>query len=221
MIQFYEKCITKGDLCFDIGANIGERTDCFIKLGAKVITIEPQSTCFTIITQKYQKFPQVKALQVAVGSSESEGVLRICDESNECTTLSNEFIATYTAFSGLNWTKTEKVKVITLDNLCKEFGIPKLCKIDVEGYESEVLLGLSNPIPFICFEFNYPMLEDTLKCLHTLSLLSDYQCNFIIYEKMELVLNEWMPISDFRNQLRQIIRSDMLTGEIIVRKKNT
>lgn len=221
MIQFYKKFITKGDLCFDIGANIGERTDCFIKLGAKVITVEPQSTCFNILSQKYRNYPQVKILQVAVGSSEREDILMICEESNECTTLSKDFIATYSAFSGLHWTKTEKVKVITLDNLCESFGTPQFCKLDVEGYESEVLLGLSNPIPYICFEFNYPLLEDTLKCLHTLSLLSDYQCNFFIYEKMELVLNEWMSISDFSNQLRQIIRSDMLTGEIIVRRKNT
>lgn len=219
MIQFYQNFITKGDLCFDIGANIGERTDCFVKLGAKVITVEPQSTCFTILTEKYRNSPQVKALQVAVGSSEREDVLMICEESNECTTLSKEFVATYTAFSGLHWTKTEKINVITLDSLCERFGMPKFCKLDVEGYESEVLLGLSKPIPYICFEFNYPMLEDTLKCLHILSSLYDYQCNFFIYEKMELVLKEWMPISDFRSRLRQIIHSNMLTGEIIVRKK--
>jgi len=37
---------------------------------------------------------------------------------------------------------------------------------------------------------------------------------------MQLVLKEWMPISDFRSQLRQIIRSNILTGEIIVREKD-
>lgn len=145
----------------------------------------------------------------------------ICDETNECTTLSKKFIATYTKFSGLNWTQTEKVTVITLDKLCKEFGVPQFCKIDVEGYESEVLLGLSYPIPYICFEFNYPMLSDTLKSLDVLHLLGDYECNFFRYEEMKLVLTEWLPISDFRRKLTQIIHADMLTGEIIVRLRTS
>ncbi len=35
LLSFYKKYIGKGDLCFDIGANIGERTEAFLK---KIIT---------------------------------------------------------------------------------------------------------------------------------------------------------------------------------------
>ena len=45
MIQFYSNFISNGDLCFDVGANIGNRTEVFLELGAKVICVEPQQAC--------------------------------------------------------------------------------------------------------------------------------------------------------------------------------
>lgn len=114
----------------------------------------------------------------------------ICDETDECSTLSEEFVFIYKDFANFNWKTKEKIIVNTLDNLFKQFGVPKLCKIDVDGYESEVFLGLSSPIKYICFEFNRPLISDTAKCLETLSLIGNYKCNFIKYEYMNLVLSE-------------------------------
>ena len=41
-LNFYSELIKKDDLCFDIGANYGNRSEVFIKLGAKVVAFEPQ-----------------------------------------------------------------------------------------------------------------------------------------------------------------------------------
>jgi len=49
------------------------------------------------------------------------------------------------------------VETITLDELIAQHGVPDLIKIDVEGYESEVLRGLSRQVPKICFEWNEEM----------------------------------------------------------------
>ncbi|NEU07708.1 FkbM family methyltransferase [Flavihumibacter sp. R14] len=215
MINFYKAFIKEGDLCFDIGANIGERTNCFLKLGAKVITLEPQSSCFAVLQSKYRNNKQVKLIRSAAGSEEKEDQLMICDETDECSTLSKEFINSYSAISGLNWNKTEKVKVITLESLCRSYGVPKLCKIDVEGYESEVMRGLQSPIKYICFEFNRALLSDTSKSLEILGTLGNYRCNFIKYEIMSLVSEEWLPLEEFRSKLDQIITPDILTGEIV------
>lgn len=59
------------------------------------------------------------------------------------------------------------------------------------------------------------MLQDTVKSLQILSLLGNYQCNFIKYELMNLVLPKWIPINEFRSKLEDIISSDILTGEIV------
>jgi hypothetical protein len=46
------------------------------------------------------------------------------------------------------------VNVATLDSLIDEFGVPDYAKIDVEGFDLEVLRGLSRPIPLLSFEYN-------------------------------------------------------------------
>jgi len=216
MVKFYRDFILENDLCYDIGANIGERTDIFIQLGAKVVVVEPQTSCFLILQNKCYKNNKTTLLNYAVGSQEKEDELLICDESTECSTLSSKFVSVYAQYSGLHWQKKEKIRVTTLDTIIKQYGIPKFIKIDVEGYESEVFKGLSSKINFIVFEFNRPLLNDTKLCLDRLEELGNCKCNFIKFEFMSLVLAEWLPIKEFKIQLEQLITEDILTGEIVV-----
>lgn len=217
MLRFYRQFINVGDLCFDIGANSGERTDVFLKLNAKVICVEPQSKCVNFLKEKYTNNANVKLVHAALGSKEGEAELMLCEETDECSTLSTDFVRTYTGVSNFHWNKKEKVRVFTLDSLCASYGMPKLCKIDVEGYESEVFKGMTNGIEVICFEFNYPLIADTIKCLETLSLIGNYECNFIEYERMDLMLEKWMEIKEFTKNIKELIKSNALTGEIVVR----
>src|SRR5262245_14614026 len=41
----YRPFIHPGDLCFDIGANYGFKTEVFLSLGARVVAFEPQPDC--------------------------------------------------------------------------------------------------------------------------------------------------------------------------------
>ena len=50
--EFYSYFINAGDVVFDIGANIGNRTQIFSELGARVVAVEPQSKCVTILKKK-------------------------------------------------------------------------------------------------------------------------------------------------------------------------
>ncbi|UCF00102.1 MAG: hypothetical protein JSV82_03285, partial [Planctomycetota bacterium] len=40
-LDFYSQLIKRDDLCFDIGANIGDKTNVFVHLGAVVVAVEP------------------------------------------------------------------------------------------------------------------------------------------------------------------------------------
>ena len=46
MCSFYSEWIAKVDLVFDVGANIGQYTEIFSSLGARVIAIEPNPALF-------------------------------------------------------------------------------------------------------------------------------------------------------------------------------
>lgn len=219
LTAFYKSFINKGDLCFDIGANVGEVTDVMMKMGAAVIAVEPQESCLKILRKKYEGNRQVTVVDRAVGSIEKEDDLMICEETAEASTLSALFAATYSPVSRLHYHTTERVKVTTLEQLILQHGVPHFCKIDVEGYESEVFKGLKTPIRFISFEFNNLLLSDTLNCLTLLSALAPYQCNFIVYEHMKTVLPDWLEIDDFNMQLEDLIGQDVLTGEIIAQLK--
>ncbi len=72
MISFYKQFITSGDLCFDIGANIGERTNCFLQLNARVVAVEPQSSCMIQLNKKFYLNKKVNLIKKAVGAETGE-----------------------------------------------------------------------------------------------------------------------------------------------------
>lgn len=215
MINFHRQFIRPGQLCFDIGANEGERTSVFLAIGARIVAAEPQQKCFVHLQKKFTKNPNVHLVQSAVASAAGEAELLLCDETNECATFSQSFVNHYAAQHNMHWSQKVKVRVTTLDQLIKNYGLPHFCKIDVEGYEGHVLRGLSQPIPVIMLEFNRPLLSDTRQCIQILSQLGNYRLNFITYENMHLALPEWQTPETFLTNLDQIIPENILTGEIV------
>src|SRR5258708_9447722 len=49
MRAFYAPFVRRGDLVFDVGAHFGKYAECFTSLGAAVVAIEPNPTCFPIL----------------------------------------------------------------------------------------------------------------------------------------------------------------------------
>jgi hypothetical protein len=54
-------------------------------------------------------------------------------------------------FQRIRWDNVISVPLVTLDELIARYGEPQFCKIDVEGFEHEVLSGLSQPLPALSF----------------------------------------------------------------------
>ena len=71
IMAFYSPFIKKNDLCFDIGANVGRKTDIFLKLGARVIAVEPQPECIHFLQKKYRFDTRVTLVAKAVDSTRS------------------------------------------------------------------------------------------------------------------------------------------------------
>jgi SAM-dependent methyltransferase len=61
----------KGDLIYDVGANHGYKTDIFLRLGAKVIAIDPDELNQEILRQKFLSYRLRKKPVIVVGKAVS------------------------------------------------------------------------------------------------------------------------------------------------------
>lgn len=218
-VKFYSQFINKGDLCYDIGANIGEKTSAFLKLGAKVVAVEPQKSCIRILNNKFKDKTNPTIVAKALGQSECIAELQLCDET-AVSSLSHEFSNYFKKENlGLKWKGSENVQVITLDILIEQYGLPKFCKIDVEGYELEVLNGLHHSIDFLSFEFNLPFISNAIECVRTMSRLGRAKFNYSVFEEMDLLLDEWVN-ENTMIEILSALPKKYETGDIYVRLKN-
>ncbi len=156
MQRFYGQFIEPGDLCFDIGAHVGNRVFAWSRLGARIVAVEPQPACLAILRRLYGGARGVTLVDQAVGAAPGRQTLRISRAHPTVTTLSQrwiEAVGASTGFAGVAWEEEIGVEVTTLDALIARFGPPAFCKIDIEGYEGEALAGLTQPLRALSFEF--------------------------------------------------------------------
>jgi len=212
---FYSQFVESDDLCFDIGANVGNRVSPLLELGAKIIAFEPQSSCRKILKWKFGK--RIKIDDRAMGSSEGVMDMYISNFSG-ISSLSQEWINSVknTRFQNFEWGETEKVKVNTIDQAIKEYGIPKFIKIDVEGYELEVLNGLSVPIDMISFEYATPeQTKRAIDCIERIALINANSVfNYSVGESMNFALNTWINADDMIKLVSGNEFSQTLFGDI-------
>lgn len=222
LLKFYSQFIKKDDLCFDIGANLGSRTEVFLRLGAKVVAVEPQNICMKKLNKKYGSNKKVYLIQKAISDNEGEEELMISD-THTISSMSKNWMKSLkssdmllVSTSAFQWQKSIKVQVTTLDQLIKEYGRPTFCKIDVEGYEYKVLKGLSKPIDAVSFEF-IPTQEFVLIAIDTikhLATIGRVMFNYSLGESTTLVLEEWLEPEKISNILLTLPQKTFIWGDI-------
>lgn len=213
MLEFYSQFIKKGNLCFDVGANVGKFTVLFLKLGARVVCVEPQEI---LLRQLYKSFGNNRDIIIigkAVGEREAYGELMICDEAPTISTMSDKWKNKSRFSKNYKWTRTQKVPVTTLDALIKSYGLPKFCKIDVEGFEQSALKGLTKPIPLISFEFTRELFSDAKKCVNYLLSIGYVEFNCMIGESAKFLLPEWVTPKELFKKIDSL-KDKLIWGDI-------
>ncbi|RJQ40748.1 MAG: FkbM family methyltransferase [Nitrospiraceae bacterium] len=206
MISFYSQFVANNKLFYDIGANVGNRTEIFLKLGIKVVAIEPQDNCFRVLSEKYGSNHNVVLINKALGEKNEEKEMLVCS-AHQLSTLSVDWlekVKTSGRFSEHEWEERVKVHTTTLDDLIDEFGEPDFCKIDVEGFEFQVLKGLSYPIKSISIEFTPEYIESTIKCINYLSGLGSYSFNYSVGESMVFSFDSWVNADQMIDNLNNL-----------------
>lgn len=205
MRNFYSQFTSPGDLVFDVGANIGNRTKIFLELGLKVVAIEPQDECVNTLKSLFRGNDNLTIIQKVLGSSEGEAELMICD-SNTISSLSQDWIAAVKSsgrFADHSWDKKKIIPMTTLDNLISQYGTPSFIKIDVEGFEYQVLTGLSKPVNYISLEFATEYLKATFNCIDHLESLGDAIFNYSLGESMKLELDKYIQAKEIKDILNK------------------
>lgn len=213
-LRFYARFVRRGSLCFDVGANVGDRTATLVRLGARVVAIEPQIACVAELERRFGD--AVRVVSAAVGAKEGREELLVADYPT-LSTLNPQWIEAVRAsgrFAEFDWTKRVQVDVTTLDTLIERFGSPEFCKIDVEGYELEVLRGLSQPIPALSFEFDHELLDSRLACVDHLDRLGMGKFNFSSGESMRLSFRRWLDADAIRTFLESAPRDAVFFGDV-------
>lgn len=195
MRRFYAQFISRGDLCFDLGAHVGNRLRVWSQLGAQIVGVEPQPACIDLLRRWYGRNPQITLVEEAVGATPGEAPLFISAVTPTVTTLSQSWITAVQqadSFADVRWEEAVAVKVTTLDELIARYGEPKFCKIDVEGFELEVLHGLSRPLMTLSFEHIGAATDLAIGCVERLAALGDYTYNWSPGEQHRWQSSRWL-----------------------------
>lgn len=128
---------------FDIGANIGYWSEQFIEYfpKTKILAFEPVPEVYKQYKARYESNPNVKVFNTALGETPSEQPINVAEGFGL-----TSFFQYDDALQKRNKTfvKQETVKIDVLDNyqnFVKDADAKKIAKIDVQGYEVEVLKG--------------------------------------------------------------------------------
>ncbi len=165
--QYHEALINlvrKGDTIWDIGANVGVYTKLFAELAGpegKVVAFEPSARNGERLSKAVDGFGNVQIVAAALGSSDTE--VEFAEGSDE--SGSNARIDESCRKPPTD--ETSRVRMVRAETLLVEGAVPSPCviKLDVEGYEIEVLEGMgqalaSPQLRSVCVEVHSAQLDE-------------------------------------------------------------
>jgi len=209
-VEFYRQFVSSNDLCFDIGANVGAKTEMLLALGARVVSVEPQPALAREIAARAAYYGhKCTVIESAVGNREGMAKLHL-KTSHSLATMLDDWVG--------NPAGEIPVSVTTLDRLIERTEIPKFIKIDVEGYELQVLQGLSHRVPFLTLEYHcdnrgVAIIRD---CIRWLARFGSLEINGTGGEFHSLIFADWLNHERFLARFPECVAPHVF-GDLIVR----
>jgi len=216
-IEFYQAHLQgfkPGDLFFDIGANEGYKTDVFLRMGARVVAIDPDVHNQKLLEKRFLSYRirrrPVVLVDAAVSDQDGVATMWLDAPGSAKNTLAKKWVDVLRNDKErfgerLTFGSQQQVKTICLETLIARYGAPFFIKIDVEGHEPSILRGLRQPVPYLSFEVNLPEFkpegEECIKLLGKLTPRGKF--NYAVDCQSGLVFDDWVATPKFLSAFNQ------------------
>ena len=207
MDRLYARFVRPDALVFDVGAHVGDRVAAFRRLGARVVAFEPQPALIKTLKLIYGRDGAIVIEPVALGSLVGTIELKINVDNPTVSTASDDFVAAAKGalgWEGQVWAKHVSVPITTLDAMIARHGMPMFIKIDVEGFEAEVLSGLSQPVTALSFEFTTIQRDVALAAIDRCVVLGLRRFDAALGESQRLIHGHWRTADELRRWLLEL-----------------
>lgn len=221
MDKLYAGFVKSGDLAFDIGSHVGDRIGAFRRCGARVVALEPQPDCARVVREIYRGDTNVTLVESACGPKPGKLTLHINSANPTVTTASTDFVKAADGaggWEGQKWDRAIEVPVTTLDALIAAYGKPAFVKIDVEGFEADVLTGLSQPLAAMSFEFTTIQRDVAYACLDRIGEIGAYEFDLALGESQKFELGTWVSAAEMRKFIAALPH-EANSGDVYARLK--
>ena len=212
--RFYSEILRPDDVVFDVGAHVGTRARAMRRAGAKVVALEPQS-----LFASYLRFTlprDIVLLEAAVGATETVAEMAVSSRHPTVSSLQSSFVAGAAkapGFDHVRWDRVQKVQMVTLDGLIARHGLPIYINIDVEGFELDVLSGLSRAVPMLSVEYLPGFPDLTHAVLDRIEELGKYRFNPVVGENAAFLWPDWRSGAEMREWLAGL-PTDAPSGDV-------
>lgn len=153
-------------LILDIGANVGLFTSAWLKSNPnnRIVCVEANPALIANLEGLFYGNENVTVLNKLVSNISGAKVDFYVQDQHTLSTACKEWVSDSRFANQTHFNKKIQVETITLDDLILTYGEPNLIKIDVEGYEYEVLQGLTKRQRDIVFEWVEERFSKTIDC---------------------------------------------------------
>jgi len=218
--RFYGQFAGPGDVVFDIGGHVGNRSRALRRTGAKVVTLEPQPLFYHFLKRTLPA--DITVLPLGAGPHSGSSSMSVSSLHPTVSSLRSDIgsaVKGDAGFDAVVWDETTEIQMTTLDALIAEHGRPAFIKIDVEGFEDQVLAGLSQSVPALAFEFLPSMGDVAEACIARLESLGRYEFNLMTGERLQFLSPHWVDGSTIRGHVAAAI-GQRRSGDVYARLAN-
>lgn len=150
-IRLSQNLVNQDFIILDIGGGVGASLKIFLEQlpGKKIIVFEPVEDSFNAIKQRFPGYNNIEFVRAAAGNDNGEKDIHIAERITSSSLLPLAADPESNVFDDRNLGKvrTEKIRTVRLDNFLSSFdGRIGIMKIDVQGYELDVLKGAENKL---------------------------------------------------------------------------